>query len=122
MTDEARRIVALAQSEAIRCRASEVGAEHLLLALIQDGRSEAADMVRELGVNLERVRQEIEWKLAPGPGFSGNPPYSAQAQRLVQAATSMDLLLGILNEPSGIAFDVLKKLGVTLEALDSGDR
>jgi ATP-dependent Clp protease ATP-binding subunit ClpC len=126
----AEKIMTLAQNEAMRTRSNAIGTEHVLLALLADGRNAAVEVLRELGVNLERARQEIEWKLPPTAGGPppGKLPLSPQAQKVLEAAASSEpeqLLIALADSP-GTAGDVLRKLGVTrksiLEVLDAGDR
>lgn len=125
------KILSLAQAEATRTRSDTIGTEHLLLALLADGRGEAVELLRELGVNLERIRQEIEWKLPVTLSAGTQPgrlPLSPQAQHAVDSAgqESVRLLLALLEPGSGLAGEVLAKVGVrqaaVLELLDDGDR
>lgn len=126
----AEQIMTLAQNEAMRTRSNAIGTEHVLLALLAEGRNGAVDVLRELGVNLERVRQEVEWKLPPTAGGPppGKLPLSGEVRTVIEAANSSEpvpLLIALADGP-GTAGDVLRKLGVTrsaiLDALDSGDR
>ena len=59
-TDRARKSLQLANQEAVRCDDSFVGTEHLLLGLAKEQSGIAAQALRNLGVDLERLRQEVE--------------------------------------------------------------
>ena len=58
-TDRARRVVVLAQAEASRLNHNYIGTEHILLGLIREGEGVAAQVLRELGADLDRVRQTV---------------------------------------------------------------
>jgi ATP-dependent Clp protease ATP-binding subunit ClpC len=59
-TERAQRVILIAQEEAKRLNHDYVGTEHLLLGLIALGEGVAAQVVANLGVDLRRVRAEIE--------------------------------------------------------------
>lgn len=58
-TPRARRVLDLAQREARQMGHGRVGAEHLLLGLLREGRNVAAQVVITLGGDLSRVRQQV---------------------------------------------------------------
>src|SRR6266566_7070539 len=57
--DRAKRVLALAQDEAIRFNHSHVGTEHLLLGLVREGEGIASGVLESLGVSLEKVRHQV---------------------------------------------------------------
>src|SRR5690349_8971990 len=59
-TERARRSIVLAQEEAQRLGNNYIGTEHILLGIISEGESLAAKVLETLGVNLSKVRQEVE--------------------------------------------------------------
>src|SRR5437868_10080965 len=59
-TERAQRVILIAQEEAKRLNHDYVGTEHLLLGLIALGEGVAAQVLANLGVDLRRVRGEIE--------------------------------------------------------------
>ena len=59
-TERARRSIVLAQEEAQRLGNNYIGTEHLLLGIISEGESVAAKVLENLGVNLQKVRGEVE--------------------------------------------------------------
>jgi hypothetical protein len=117
-----------AQAEAVRTRSFAVGTEHLLLALLADSRSAALDVLRELGVPLERIRQEVEWSLPPSDSAPppGRLPSTPAADQALAGAADPVSLLAALSRSADPAGQILRKLGVTPDAvretLDSGDR
>ena len=58
-TDRARRVIVLAQEEARALQHNYIGTEHLLLAILREGESQAARILQNLNVNPEEVRQAI---------------------------------------------------------------
>src|SRR6266540_1033461 len=70
--DRAKRVLALAQDEAIRLNHNYIGPEHLLLGLVREGEGVAARVLDSLGVQLSVVRQEVE--RAIGRGQSSTTP------------------------------------------------
>src|SRR5690242_21430956 len=59
-TERAQRVILIAQEEAKRLNHDYVGTEHILLGLIALGEGVAAQVLANLGVDLRRVRAEIE--------------------------------------------------------------
>jgi len=58
-TPRARRVLDLAQREAMQMGHRRIGTEHILLGLIREGRNVAAQVVVTLGGDLSRVRQQV---------------------------------------------------------------
>ena len=67
-TDRARRVVVLAQEEARHLDHNYIGTEHILLGLVREGESGAAQVLTGRGADLEAVRQEVARQLATGAG------------------------------------------------------
>ena len=65
-TERAQKVLFLARDEARRLSHPAVGTEHLLLGLLREGDGIAARSLLALGVNLNKVRQEVEKIVAPG--------------------------------------------------------
>ena len=110
--DRAKRVLALAQDEAIRFNHNYLGTEHLLLGLVREGEGVAARVLDSLNVNLSMVRKEIERTV--GRGDSTKSPseisLSPQVKKVVELAIdearrlghshvgTEHLLLGIVRE------------------------
>lgn len=125
-TDRARKVVSLAKSEALRLNHDAIGTEHVLLGLVQEGSGVAANVLRFLNVDLERVREELE-KIVHGipvRGTQGNLPFTSHAKKVLELAVeeagllghnyvgTEHLLLGLLREGEGLAARILLNLGV----------
>jgi len=142
-TDRARKIMQLANQGAQRLSHESIGTEHILLALVEEGSGVAANVLKDLDVDLFRIRLEVEElmleveELMP-PGRDdfrlGELPLSPQAKKVIQHATeesvglrhnyvgSEHILLGLLRDEEGIAARALKNLSVTLELVREGVR
>jgi ATP-dependent Clp protease ATP-binding subunit ClpA len=70
-TEQAQRVLDLAQEEAERCGHRYLGPEHVLLGLLAEGQSGAAWVLRVRGVDLAAVRAALaslgEREVVPGP-------------------------------------------------------
>ena len=126
-TDRARRVVVLAQEEARILSHNYIGTEHILLGLIHEGESVAAEALGALGVTLEAARQQVEEIVGRGHRVpSGHIPFTPRAKRVLELALREALqlghnyigpehiLLGLLREGEGVAAQVLVRLGADL--------
>jgi ATP-dependent Clp protease ATP-binding subunit ClpC len=124
----ARRALAYAQEEAHRLNHPYIGTEHLLLGLVREENSVAARVLRSLGVEARRVRNAVEEIIGRGDSkVSGKIGLSPRTKRVIELAVNQarsmsnnyigteHLLLGLVAEGEGIAVDVLKNMGITLE-------
>src|SRR5579872_5290935 len=66
-TDRARKVMQLANLEAQRFHHEYIGTEHILLGLVKEGAGVAANVLKNLNVDLRKVRQEIEKIVQSGP-------------------------------------------------------
>lgn len=128
-TDRARKVMGLARQEAQRFNHEYIGTEHILLGLIQEGSGVAANVLRNLDVDLEKIRREIEKIVHSGPPMvtMGQLPFTPRAKKVlelsVEEATNLGhnyigtehLLLGLIRENEGVAAQVLMNLGLKLE-------
>src|SRR5919197_1783394 len=108
-TERARRVLTYAQEEARSFNHNYIGTEHLLLGLIREGEGVAAEVLRSLGVELNRVRSAVEFIIGRGDrmivGEVGLTPRAKkvielavdESRRLKQRAIGTEhLLLGLL--------------------------
>jgi ATP-dependent Clp protease ATP-binding subunit ClpA len=127
--DRAKRVLALAQDEAIRFNHNYIGVEHLLLGLVREGEGTAARVLDSMGVELSKVRSAVESMI--GRGDSTTTPSEItlsprtknviglaidEARKLGHSHVGTEhLLLGVVREGGGVATGVLQSLGVELE-------
>ncbi len=128
-TDRARRVMALANQEAQRFDHEYIGTEHILLGLIKEGTGVGANVLKNLSVELAKVRSEVEKLVRRGEGVpaSGKLPQTPRAKTVIEQAIvearalnhsyvgTEHLLLGLLAERDGVAAQVLMNLGVNLQ-------
>src|SRR6201987_460489 len=128
-TPRAQQVLQLARKEADRFNHNYVGTEHLLLGLIKLGQGVAVNVLQKMGLDLERVRMEVEKHVGPPPETKmiGNIPYTPRVKKVLALASkeakalnhsyvgTEHLLLGLLREGEGVAAQVLRNLDVNLE-------
>ena len=118
-----------ARREAQRFHHEYIGTEHILLGLIQEGQGVAANVLKTMAVDLDKIRREIEKIVKSGPAVepSVQIPFTPRAKKVVELALeeasnlghnyigTEHLLLALLREQEGIAAHVLRALGVRLD-------
>jgi ATP-dependent Clp protease ATP-binding subunit ClpC len=128
-TDRARKVMNLAKQEAQRLNHEYIGTEHILLGLVQEGSGVAASVLKNLGVDLKKIRAEIEKIVKGSPTMVSMTtlPFTPRAKKVLELALeeasqlghnyigTEHLLLGLIKENEGIAARVLTNLGVKLE-------
>src|SRR6266699_1770652 len=127
-TERARRVFSLAQEEAQRFQHNYIGTEHLLLGLVREGEGVAAKVLNQLGVELQAVRDAVEFIIGRGDQIGlGEIGLTPRAKKVIELAVdearrlnhhyigTEHLLLGLVREGEGIAAGVLESLGVNLE-------
>jgi ATP-dependent Clp protease ATP-binding subunit ClpC len=123
-TQRARHVLTLAHQEAERASQGFIGTEHLLLGLLEEDGGVAGRVLRELGLETERVREMIQRVGSLGGYESGRIELAPDTQQVLEYAIdeahkmghhyigTEHLLLGLVRS-EGAAMEVLKKLGVT---------
>ena len=128
-TDRARKVMALANQEAQRFNHEYIGTEHVLLGLVKEGSGVGANVLKNLDVDLRKVRLEVEKLVKAGPEMvtMGKLPQTPRAKKVIEYAIeearnlnhnyvgTEHLLLGLLREHDGVAAQVLMNLGLKLE-------
>ncbi len=130
-TDRARKVMAIANQEVQRFNHEYIGTEHILLGLIKEGSGTGAAVLKNLGVDIEKMLLEIEqlFKLKGRPDKvtmdkqSPTPLAKKVIEYAIEEARSLNhkyigtehILLGLLRESEGTAAQVLVNLGVSIE-------
>jgi ClpA/ClpB-like protein len=129
-SDDARRIVVLAQDEAQSLRHNYVGTEHLLLGLLRLEEGAAADVLRTLGVTHEAARAQVTAIVGEGAEeVTGRLPFTPRAKKALEFAFREStargarciepehVLLVLARAPETVSAQVLAQLAVSEEAL-----
>ena len=132
-TERARKVIVHAREEARRFGHDYIGTEHILLGLVKEGTGVAAHVLKSLGVDLKKIRIEVE-KLVQttgsgSPSSQQQPPFTPRAKKVLELSVeearnighnyvgTEHLLLGLLRENDGLAAQVLLNMGLKLESV-----
>ena len=119
-TDRARKVMQLANQEAQRFNHEYIGTEHVLLGLIKEGSGVAANVLKNLDVDLRKIRLEVEKLVQSGPDMvtMGKLPQTPRAKKVIEYSMeearnlnhnyvgTEHILLGLLREQEGVAAQV----------------
>ncbi|HMO15569.1 MAG TPA: ATP-dependent Clp protease ATP-binding subunit [Pirellulaceae bacterium] len=128
-TERARKTMQLANQEAQRFNHEYIGTEHILLGLIKEGTGVAANVMKNLDIDLRKIRNEVEKLVQTGPEMitMGKLPQTPRAKKVIEYSMeearnlnhnfvgTEHILLGLLREQEGVAAQVLMNLGLKLE-------
>jgi ATP-dependent Clp protease ATP-binding subunit ClpC len=128
-TDRARKVMQLANQEAQRFNHEYVGTEHILLGLVKEGSGVAANVLKNLNIDLDKIRLEVEKIVQPDPAAVAERklPLTPRTKKVIDFAReegknlnhkhvgTEHLLLGLLREQEGVGAQVLMNLGLQLE-------
>ncbi len=128
-TNRAKQVVKLAKKEAQRLNHNYLGTEHVLLGLLKLGQGIAVNVLRNLNLDYDTVRTEVERIVGFGPEIQvyGDPALTGKVKKVFEfsneEATALNhnyvgtehLLLALLRQPDGVAAQVLENLGVNLK-------
>ncbi len=127
-SEEARRVLSLAQEEAQRFNHNYIGTEHVLLGVVRESDGSAAKVLAGLGVELNKVRSAVEFIIGRGErSVGGEIGLTPRAKKVIELAVdearrlshnyigTEHLLIGLMREGEGVAAGVLESLGVTLD-------
>ena len=123
-TDRARKVMQLANQEAQRFNHEYIGTEHILLGLCKEGSGIAANVLKNLDVDLRKIRLEIEKIVQSGPDMViiGKLPQTPRAKKVIEYSIeearklnhnyvgTEHILLGLCREEEGVARHVLDNL------------
>ena len=132
-TNRARKVIQLANQEAVRFSHGYIGSEHILLGLAKEGSGVAAHVLKELDVDLRKIRLEVEKVVLSGPDVvaMGKLPQTPRAKKVLEYAMEESrnlnhpytgtehLLLGLFREPEGVAAVVLMDFGLERERIQN---
>lgn len=130
-TNRAKQVIKLAKKEAQRLNHNYLGTEHLLLGLLKLGQGIAVNVLRNLNIDFETVRTEVEKLVGYGPEIQvyGDPALTGKVKKVLEYASeeaaslnhnyvgTEHLLLGLLRQTDGVAAQALENLNVDLKGV-----
>jgi len=130
-TQRVRRIFNNARREAIRLRHDHVGPEHILLALTEEKESAAGQVLANLSVSMDEIRESLTASLEEGNVTIpfNEIPFDEEARAVInysiEESRAMNhnyvgtehVLLGLLRDEASIAHQVLTGTGIDLETV-----
>ncbi|MDP6042543.1 MAG: ATP-dependent Clp protease ATP-binding subunit [Candidatus Latescibacteria bacterium] len=125
-SDRVKRVMQLAREEAARLGHNYIGTEHLLLGIIREGKGTATQVLVNLGLNLENIKQSIDdYVASSGSSMTmGEVPFTPRAKQILEIAANeakemksqfvrtSHLLLALLKDKDGVAAQILAAFGV----------
>jgi len=127
-TEKAKRAIMIAQEEAINLNHEYIGTEHILIGLIKEEEGVASQVLRQLGVNIDKVVEEVERLVGKGEYQQvGEIAFTPRAKKILELASqeasqlknnyigTEHILLGLIKEGSGVAVRILADLGINLD-------
>lgn len=132
-TDKANRALILAAEEAHYFKHLSIGTEHILLGIVRETEGIAGKVLRDLNIDGQDIREEIEvltgfGTAKPGTNQFTPMPFSPRAKKVMMYATNEaqrlgvplvgteHILLGMLKEEI-LAVKILKNIGVDITEL-----
>jgi len=128
-TNRAKQVIKLAKKEAQRLNHNYLGTEHVLLGLLKLGQGIAVNVLRNLNLDYETLRSEVERLVGFGPEIQvyGDPALTGKVKKVFEFANeeaaalnhnyvgTEHLLLALLRQTDGVAAQVLENLNVNLK-------
>ena len=128
-TNRAKQVIKLAKKEAQRLNHNYLGTEHVLLGLLKLGQGIAVNVLRNLNLDYETIRTEIERIVGFGPEIQvyGDPALTGKVKKVFEFANeeasnlnhnyvgTEHLLLALLRQTDGVAAQVLENLNINLK-------
>lgn len=134
-TQRVSDIIMYSKEEANRLRNSYIGPEHLLLGLIREGEGKAIEILFNLQINLQDIKNQLEAIVKNNAEndttYDENISFNDKASKVLKlcileakllrniAADSEHILLAIMKVKDNAAFHVLESNGVTYEKSNS---
>jgi ATP-dependent Clp protease ATP-binding subunit ClpC len=128
-TNRAKQVIKLAKKEAQRLNHNYLGTEHVLLGLMKLGQGIAVNVLKNMNLDYEIIRAEIEKIVGFGPEIQvyGDPALTGKVKKAFEFANeeaanlnhnyvgTEHLLLALLRQTDGVAAQVLENLNVNLK-------
>ncbi len=130
-TNRAKQVIKLAKKEAQRLNHNYLGTEHVLLGLMKLGQGIAVNVLKNMNLNYDNIRSEIEKVVGFGPEIQvyGDPALTGKVKKVFEFANeeaanlnhnyvgTEHLLLALLRQTDGVAAQVLENMNVDLKEI-----
>ena len=124
-------VIRLSREEALRLGHDFIGTEHLLLGIIREGEGIAVKILRNLGVDLYKLKKAVEDTVRTSGGTLtiGNIPLTKQAEKVLKITYleaklyksdvigTEHLLLSLLRDDDNVASQILHQFNVTYDSV-----
>jgi len=131
-TEKVRKVIMMAQEEAVNLNHNYIGTEHILVGLVKENEGIAGKVLRELSVESEKVIEKIEKIVGKGEYQEVSEiTFTPRAKKVLELASqeasqlgqnyigTEHLLLGLIKEGSGVATRILTDMGIDLDNIYS---
>jgi len=129
-TERAQKVMVYAQEETLRMNHSYIGTEHILLGLLREGEGIAAQVLKDKGISLEAVRNNLEQLIGIGQDkVTQVLGYTPRTKTVLELSLTVardlghnyigteHILLALIREGDGLAAQILKGMGQSLEGI-----
>ena len=127
-TEKAKKAIMIAQEEAVNLNHDYIGTEHILIGLLKEEEGVASQVLKQLGVHVDKVVEEVERLVGKGEYQQvGEVTFTPRAKKVLELASqeasqlknnyigTEHILLGLIKEGSGVAVRILTDLGISLD-------
>jgi ATP-dependent Clp protease ATP-binding subunit ClpC len=127
-TEKAKKAIMIAQEEAVNLNHDYIGTEHILIGLLKEEEGVASQVLKQLGVHVDKVVEEVERLVGKGEYQQvGEITFTPRAKKVLELASqeasqlknnyigTEHILLGLVKEGSGVAVRILTDLGISLD-------
>ncbi len=125
-SDRVKRVMRLVREEAARLGNNHISSEHLLLGIIREGKGSAVNVMLNLGLNLDKIKQSIDDYVSYSGGSMtmGDVPFTPRAKQILEIAATeakemksqyvrtCHLLVALVKDKETIAAQILVGFGV----------
>ncbi|MFA5803919.1 MAG: ATP-dependent Clp protease ATP-binding subunit [Melioribacteraceae bacterium] len=128
-SERVQEVIRLSREEALRLGHDYIGTEHLLLGIIREGQGVAVKILRNLDVDLVKLKKAVEDTVRASGGTLtiGNIPLTKQAEKVLKITQieskiyksdvigTEHILLSLLRDEDNIATQILHQFNVTYD-------
>ncbi len=132
-SERVQEVIRLSREEALRLGHDYIGTEHLLLGIIREGQGVAVKILKNLDVDLAKLKKAVENSVRTSGGTLtiGNIPLTKQAEKVLKITQieskiyksdfigTEHILLSLLRDEDNIATQILQQFNISYENVRS---